>query len=1160
MIHSSRLPVAEGNPDRRCIASRGLDAWFSRGFMTLRSLALGILVMALSALPAAATTSPSPSITEFDVGTGVIPYKITQGPGPNAALWFSNFSPTAGGVGRITTTGGITEFTSGLTAHVQPYGIILGPDGNIWFAGGVSETIPPPALGVVTPTGAITTILLSDPASELGDLTTGPDGNIWFTDSGLHKIGRITPVAHVVTEFDGLPPNSAPESITTGSDGNLWFVDPTLPGLGRITTAGSIVEFALPPGTVPQSVVTGPDGNLWFTNAGNLGCTDCAPVTPPAIGRFNPTTAAISQFQISDSYSPNQITVGPDGNLWASLLGNGNRATGAIARITPLGGITVFSTGLASGSTPWGISPGPDGNIWFVDTGCDFCNPVAPRAIGRLTLPTDQLGVIVVGTGSVTSLPAGINCGSNMTCVNSFDDDSIVTLTAHPGSGQLFSGWAATGAAVAGCSSAPVCKVPLSNGQSLAISALFSPVQTPPPPPADSLLTVDITGSGIVTGPAVGLSCEVSCATNLPTGTVVTLTAAPATGFSFTGWSGGSCLGTDSCTVVLNTDTVITATFVFGPPPPPANSVLTVDITGSGIVTAPVADLSCAVSCQADVATGTVVTLTAAPATGFAFTGWSGGGCSGIEGCTVTVNAATTVTATFTFGPRTLTALTVTTTGTATGTVTSAPAGINCGTTCSASYVTGTSVTLAATPATGYSFTGWSGGGCSGTGTCGVTMNTATSVSASFAPIGPTTASLTVTTTGPTTGTVASAPAGINCGANCSANYAKGTIVTLTATPATGFAFSGWSGGGCSGLGTCSVTLDSATTVIAAFLASAAPTEKLSVAITGSGTVTSAPVGIACTASCSANFPTGSMVTLTAAPAAGLSFAGWSGDSCSGMGPCVVTMNQATSVGAGFTSVSHSDITLVSAVLPSSRSVRVGGTATVFGTVINASPDTAATLCSVQLATSIPAGFSFQTTDAATNQVTGTPNTPVTIPPGAAQSFVLALTPNAVIAPTVVAFNFACANSPPAESTAGLNTLLFSASANQPPDIVALSVTPTSDGIIDIPGTNGTGAFAVATFNIGAASPIIASANTGATNLPVALSICQTVPATGQCMAPPAPSATTSMPTNDAATFAVFVEGSGSVPFQPATNRVFVQFQDASNTIWGSTSVAVRTK
>jgi hypothetical protein len=76
--------------------------------------------------------------------------------------------------------------------------------------------------------------------------------------------------------------------------------------------------------------------------------------------------------------------------------------------------------------------------------------------------------------------------------------------------------------------------------------------------------------------------------------------------------------------------------------------------------------------------------------------------------------------------------LTVLKPGTGSGTVTSSPAGINCGSDCSESYNQGTSVTLTATPASGSTFTGWSGGGCSGTGTCVVIMNADIAVTAAF--------------------------------------------------------------------------------------------------------------------------------------------------------------------------------------------------------------------------------------------------------------------------------------------------------------------------------------------------------------------------------------------------------------------------------------------
>src|SRR3972149_4782175 len=77
--------------------------------------------------------------------------------------------------------------------------------------------------------------------------------------------------------------------------------------------------------------------------------------------------------------------------------------------------------------------------------------------------------------------------------------------------------------------------------------------------------------------------------------------------------------------------------------------------------------------------------------------------------------------------------------------------------------------------------------------------------------------SLTVVRAGMGSGTVSSTPAGISCGMDCSEPYPNGTAVTLTATPAAGSIFGGWSGGGCTGTGSCTVTMTVARTVTATF-------------------------------------------------------------------------------------------------------------------------------------------------------------------------------------------------------------------------------------------------------------------------------------------------------------------------------------------------------
>jgi hypothetical protein len=112
------------------------------------------------------------------------------------------------------------------------------------------------------------------------------------------------------------------------------------------------------------------------------------------------------------------------------------------------------------------------------------------------------------------------------------------------------------------------------------------------------------------------------------------------------------------------------------------------------------------------------------------------------------------------------------------------------------------------------------------------------------------------------------------------------------------------------------------------------------------------------------------------------------------------------------------DLHTVALVLPASRSVQVGATATVFATMI-APGATAGVACSIAPRTSIPAAFQFQTTDPATNRVTGMPNTPVNIAPGMAQTFVLAISPTAPFPPTDVQLNFGCANLDPASVFVG---------------------------------------------------------------------------------------------------------------------------------------------
>ena len=124
-------------------------------------------------------------------------------------------------------------------------------------------------------------------------------------------------------------------------------------------------------------------------------------------------------------------------------------------------------------------------------------------------------------------------------------------------------------------------------------------------------------------------------------------------------------------------------------------------------------------------------------------------------------------------------------------------------------------------------------------------------------------------------------------------------MVTLTATPASGSSFAGWSGD-CSGTASCVVTMGQARSVTATFTLDPV-FFSLDVTLAGRQRQRQQRPGRhRLPADCSQAYLEDTVVTLTATPASGSSFAGWSGD-CSGTASCVVTMDQARSVTATFT-------------------------------------------------------------------------------------------------------------------------------------------------------------------------------------------------------------------------------------------------------------------
>ncbi|HYC36972.1 MAG TPA: Ig-like domain repeat protein [Usitatibacter sp.] len=249
--------------------------------------------------------------------------------------------------------------------------------------------------------------------------------------------------------------------------------------------------------------------------------------------------------------------------------------------------------------------------------------------------------------------------------------------------------------------------------------------------------------------------------------------------------------------------------------------------------------------------------------------------------------------------------LSVTKPGAGSGSVTSVPSGIDCGSTCSASFASGTAVTLTATPAAGFIFIGW-GGACSGMGQCNVTMSSARSVAATFgfklatntvlaSDRNPAVAGQTVVFTANVTGGAPTGTVNFTNGNSllCSGQIAGGAV----SCQAAGLA-----------VGTHSILAQylgdashepSTSSPLNQLVQPARFTLTVTKTGNGAGQIDSSPPGISCGLICAADFDGGTLVMLTATPSASSVFTGWSGG-CAGTGSCSITMAQATAVAATF--------------------------------------------------------------------------------------------------------------------------------------------------------------------------------------------------------------------------------------------------------------------
>ncbi len=363
-ITARTLPHAAGAGNLTVTNGDGKTATLTGGFAYTSVISTNIPTLQEFADPAAS----------FTMGSIVL--------GPDGNLWFAD-----GSVGRITPAGVITRFSTAARA------IAAGPDGNLWALGvSARELVKVSVAGVAlrhfpVPSG-------EDPVR----ITAGPDGALWYTDfsSGNHIV-RFDPVTSVFTEFPLPTPNADPVGITTGPDGNLWFTEGAVDKIGRLDPAtGVVTEFSspIPSGALPRGIAAGPDGNLWVTELNG------------GIDRVTPS-GSITRFPIPQAqHGPENITAGTDGALWFA-----DADTSDIGRITTNGTVTDFPTPTAT-SRPEAIGIGPDGDVWFTENsakqvGVVFAVPPTVTAISPASGPANATQTVTItGMGFA---PSGVS-------------------------------------------------------------------------------------------------------------------------------------------------------------------------------------------------------------------------------------------------------------------------------------------------------------------------------------------------------------------------------------------------------------------------------------------------------------------------------------------------------------------------------------------------------------------------------------------------------------------------------------------------------------------------------------------------------------------------------------------------------------------------------
>jgi Divergent InlB B-repeat domain len=788
------------------------------------------------------------NIDRLDTGTaGILAYV----PGPTLtdatiASWSAGAAPTSSGVWASSNFAGVEDpLDEGDRWYPLPTyhgfkkagGFAVGKDGGHNFSGVWSISPPPTQYSQVT-LGAVGSGG-GGPVVRIDRTNPGPTGWLLFlwvaspSQSGIYKVNPDGSF-NLVRPF-------TPSAIVTG---DKW----------RLTATGNVLEVfqngvsqftfttdgSYPAGDVGMEALTPA-----FTFMGWEGGDPAGATQPPTISGFTPASGPVgTSVTISGTNFTGATSVTFNGTTASFSLTSATAIQATVPAGATSGPISVTTPGgTATSSGAFTVVPGPaisgfspasgTAGTSVTISGTSFSGATAVAFNGvsaTFTVSSDTAiqtsvpagatsGALSVTTPGGTATSSGAFTVLKAPAIFSFTPTTGPVGTSVTINGTSFSG--ATAVAFNGVSATFTVSSDTVIQTSVPAGATSGPLSvTTPGGTASSANAFTVPSPPTITGlaPASG-----------PVGTAVTISGtnlAGATAVAFNGVSAsftvssataiqtavpaGATTGQVSVTAAGGTAQSPAAFTVIAPPTiasftPASGPVGTsVTISGSGLTGASSVTFNgvgATFTVQSDAAIQAIVP--------------SGAGTGPVS---VTTAAGTATSAiSFTVTVPTV-PLTVVTAGNGQGSVTSTSDRPPVGT----SYQVGTVVTLTAAPATGSNFTSWTGCDSVSGATCTVTMNAARSVTATFTlqtfPLRVTKSNLLL---GNGTVTSTSSPGSanqINCGSNCTVQFNYGTVVTLTASPALLSSFNGWTGCDSVSGNVCTVTIQSARSVNAAFL------------------------------------------------------------------------------------------------------------------------------------------------------------------------------------------------------------------------------------------------------------------------------------------------------------------------------------------------------